>query len=67
MVTHSMQQAVNLGDRIVMMHRGSVAYRFEGADKQRLRVEDLLARFEELRRREMLDESVANLLEETYI
>ena len=67
MVTHSMHQAVNLGDRIVMMHRGSVAYRFEGADKQRLRVEDLLARFEELRRREMLDESVANLLEETYI
>ena len=67
MVTHSMQQAVNLGDRIVMMHRGSVAYRFEGADKQRLRVEDLLARFEELRRREMLDESVANLLEETYV
>lgn len=67
MVTHSMQQAVNLGDRIVMMHRGSVAYRFEGADKQRLRVEDLLARFEELRRREMLDDSVATLLQQTYI
>ena len=67
MVTHSMQQAVNLGDRIVMMHRGSVAYRFEGSDKQRLRVEDLLARFEELRRREMLDETAAALLEETYV
>lgn len=67
MVTHSMQQAVNLGDRIVMMHRGSVAYRFEGANKQRMRVEDLLARFEELRRREMLDDSVASLLQETYI
>ena len=67
MVTHSMQQAVNLGDRIVMMHRGSVAYRFEGADKQRLHVEDLLARFEELRRREMLDDSVATFLQQTYI
>ena len=67
MVTHSMQQAVNLGDRIVMMHRGSVAYRFEGADKQRLRVEDLLARFEELRRREMLDEGAARLLKKTYV
>ena len=44
MVTHSMQQAVNLGDRIVMMHQGSVAYRFEGAEKKRLRVNDLLAR-----------------------
>jgi putative ABC transport system ATP-binding protein len=67
MVTHSMQQAVNLGDRIIMMHQGSVAYRFEGAEKQRLRVNDLLANFEELRRREMLDETVAGLLEATYI
>jgi putative tryptophan/tyrosine transport system ATP-binding protein len=67
MVTHSMQQAVNLGDHIVMMHKGEVAYRFAGADKQRLRVDDLLARFEDLRRRELLDESVAALLQETYV
>jgi len=67
MVTHSMSQAVNLGDRIVMMHRGEVAYRFVGAHKQRLSVEDLLAHFEELRRRELLDETAAELLEETYV
>jgi putative tryptophan/tyrosine transport system ATP-binding protein len=67
MVTHSMQQAVNLGDRIVMMHRGAVACRFEGADKQRLSVQDLLTRFEALRRREMLDESAAALLEKSYV
>jgi putative ABC transport system ATP-binding protein len=67
MVTHSMQQAVNLGDRLLMMHKGSVACAFAGADKQRLRVEDLLGRFEELRRREMLDETAAALLQETYI
>ncbi len=67
MVTHSMQQAVNLGDRIVIMHKGAVAHRFEGADKQRLGVDDLLARFEDLRRREMLDETAAALLKETYI
>lgn len=67
MVTHSMQQAVNLGDRIVMMHRGAVACRFEGADKRRLRAQDLLERFEELRRREMLDESAAALLRKTYV
>jgi putative ABC transport system ATP-binding protein len=67
MVTHSMQQAVHLGDRIVIMHQGGVAYRFEGADKQRLGVDDLLARFEDLRRREMLDETVAALLKETYV
>lgn len=67
MVTHSMSQAVNLGDRIVMMHKGTVAYRFAGADKQRLGVQDLLARFEDLRRRELLNETAAALLEETYV
>ncbi|HWI59325.1 MAG TPA: ATP-binding cassette domain-containing protein [Bacillota bacterium] len=67
MVTHSMQQAVHLGDRILILHQGAVAYRFEGADKQRLGVDDLLARFEDLRRREMLDETAAALLQETYI
>ena len=67
MVTHSMQQAVNLGDQIVMLHRGRLAHHFEGAEKQRLRVEDLLMRFEELRRRELLDETAAELLRETYV
>src|SRR5512135_3572909 len=67
MVTHSMQQAVNLGDRIVILNKGEVAYRFAVADKQRLGVDDLLARFEDLRRREMLDETAAALLKETYI
>ena len=67
MVTHSMQQAANLGDRIIIMHKGTVAYRFAGADKQRLGVDDLLARFEDLRRREMLDETAAELLRENYI
>ena len=67
MVTHSMQQAVNLGDRIIMLHQAAVAYCFEGDEKQRLRVNDLLARFEELRRREMLDETAATLLEKTYV
>jgi putative ABC transport system ATP-binding protein len=67
MVTHSMPQAANLGDRLVIMHKGQVAYRFAGADKQRLGADDLLARFEDLRRREMLDETAAALLEQTYI
>lgn len=67
MVTHSMQQAVNLGDRIVMMHRGSVLHDVIGPDKRRLRVDDLLARFEDIRRRELLDHSAAELLAATYV
>ena len=67
MVTHSMQQAVNLGDRIVMMHRGRVIHDFNGAEKRRLRVDDLLARFEEVRRRDQLDERAAQLLALQYV
>ena len=67
MVTHSMSQAVSLGDRIIMMHRGRVLHDLKGAEKKRARVEDLLDRFEEVRRREQLDESAAAMLNELYI
>lgn len=67
MVTHSMQQAVNLGDRILMMHRGNVLHDLRGAEKHRLRIDDLLARFEDVRRRELLDESAAAQLAATYV
>src|SRR6266571_7387090 len=62
MVTHSMQQATNLGDRLIMMHRGQIIQDFRGAEKKRIRVDDLLARFEEVRRAELLDESAAEML-----
>jgi len=67
MVTHSMHQAVNLGDRLIMMHRGRVMHDFHGAEKRRLRVDDLLARFEEVRRADLLDESAAAMLREAYV
>lgn len=67
MVTHSMQQAVNLGDRIIMMHQGKVAYDFKGEDKKRLKVNDLLCLFDELRRKDNIDPAVASLLEEYYV
>ena len=67
MITHSMHQAANLGDRLVMMHRGRIVHDFRGAEKARLRVDDLLDRFEEVRRTEQLDESVAAMLEERYV
>ena len=67
MVTHSMHQAANLGDRLIMMHRGQIIQEFKGAEKRRTRVDDLLARFEEVRRAEQLDETAAEMLERTYI
>jgi len=67
MVTHSMHQAANLGDRLVMMHRGGVIQDFRGSEKRRLRVDDLLARFEEVRRAEQLDETAAGMLRQAYV
>ena len=67
MVTHSMHQAASLGDRLIMMHRGQIIHDFQGAEKRRLRPDDLLARFEEVRRAEQLDESAAEMLAENYV
>jgi putative ABC transport system ATP-binding protein len=62
-----MQQAASLGDRLIMMHRGRVIYDLRGAQKKRVRAAELLERFEELRRSELLDESAAELLERVYV
>lgn len=67
MVTHSMQQAVNLGDRIVMMHKGRILHDLQGSERARVRPEDLLNRFEDVRRREQLDGAVAEMLEASYV
>jgi putative ABC transport system ATP-binding protein len=67
MVTHSMQQATSVGDRLVMMHQGSLILDRCGAEKRRMRADELLLRFEDLRRRELLDESVAELIRAAYV
>lgn len=67
MVTHSMHQAANLGDRLVMMVRGRVIHDFEGAEKRRLHADDLLARFEDVRRADQLDETAAEMLRRAYV
>lgn len=49
MVTHNMNQAIELGNRLLMFHRGQIILDIEGEEKRNLRVEDLLQRFYELR------------------
>ena len=67
MVTHSMQQAVHLGDRIIMMHQGQIIADLTGSEKARARPEDLLGRFDSIRRRDQLTPSVRDMLERCYI
>ena len=49
MVTHNMRQAIGLGQRLVMFHRGEIVLDIRGEEKRNLRVEDLLQRFSEVR------------------
>jgi putative tryptophan/tyrosine transport system ATP-binding protein len=58
---------VNLGERIVMMHKGRILHDLEGSARARIRPEDLLRRFDEVRRREQLDGEVAAVLAANYI
>ena len=67
MVTHSMQQAVNLGERIVMMHKGRILHDLQGSARARVRPEDLIRRFEDVRRREQLAGEVAEMLAANYV
>jgi putative ABC transport system ATP-binding protein len=67
MVTHSMAQAAHLGDRLIMMHKGEIIRDFSGPAKRRQRPDDLLAHFDEVRRRELLDQGAADLLRRMYV
>jgi putative ABC transport system ATP-binding protein len=66
MVTHSMQHAVMYGERLLMMHRGRIVYDIRDGEKRRSRPSELIARFDELRRMDRIDESVAALLRFQY-
>lgn len=47
MITHNMKDAIKYGNRLIMMHNGQIIYSVEGEEKKNLKVEDLLAKFEE--------------------
>lgn len=48
MVTHNMNDAIRLGNRLIMMHEGRVIYDVAGEEKRSLTVPDLLQKFEEV-------------------
>ncbi|MBR6812757.1 MAG: ATP-binding cassette domain-containing protein [Oscillospiraceae bacterium] len=45
MITHNMRDAIEYGDRLIMMYEGRIALDISGEEKQKLTVEDLLAKF----------------------
>ena len=48
MITHNMNDAIRLGNRLIMMHEGNVIYDVHGEEKKSLTVPDLLQKFEEV-------------------
>jgi putative ABC transport system ATP-binding protein len=49
MVTHSMRQALDLGDRILMLHEGRICVDLTGDERAGYDVSDLVALFAEVR------------------
>lgn len=48
MITHSMQQACDLGDRVIMMNRGRIEFEIDGEERKNLQPSDLIDRFHSL-------------------
>lgn len=67
MVTHSMQQALELGTRTVMMNKGQVIDDISLQEKKRLTVNDLLDKFAELRKTERLTDDMLEELRREYV
>lgn len=47
MVTHNLQDAIDFGNRLIMMYDGQIIYDVKGEDKANLTVQDLLNKFSE--------------------
>lgn len=47
MVTHNMKDAIDIGNRLIMMYDGHIIYDVNGEEKKNLKVADLLKKFEE--------------------
>ena len=58
MVTHSMRQALDVGDRTIMLHQGQVVLDVSGEQRKGLDVPDLLAMFEKVRGEKLADDAL---------
>jgi putative ABC transport system ATP-binding protein len=58
MVTHSMAQALNTGERTVMFHQGKIIFDIAGVERDKLEVKDLLDLFRKQQGEELADDSL---------
>ena len=58
MVTHSMRQALDVGERTVMLHQGQVVLDVSGKERAQMDVTDLLHMFEKVRGEKLADDAL---------
>ncbi len=56
MVTHNMKDAIDVGNRLIMMYNGRIIYDVRGEEKKNLQVSDLLKKFEEASGQEFVND-----------
>ncbi|MRH43786.1 ATP-binding cassette domain-containing protein [Aquibacillus halophilus] len=56
MVTHNMQQALDLGNRLIMMDKGQIILDVSGEEKQDLTIEKLLQEFQRIRGEQLVND-----------
>lgn len=58
MVTHNMEQALQLGTRLIMMHDGQIILDLDSEQKQQMTVKDLLGEFEKIKGAQLDDRTM---------
>lgn len=58
MVTHNMQQALDYGNRLLMMDGGEIIYDVSGKEKQKLTLDDLAQKFREIKKSSMTNDQM---------
>lgn len=56
MVTHNLKQAISMGNRLIMMHRGRIILDIEGEEKKSLTPERLMVLFSDKEKSDMLSD-----------
>ena len=58
MITHNMKHAIDLGNRLIMLHQGRIILDVSGEEKQSLSVDDLLQQFYRVQGEELANDSM---------
>jgi len=58
MVTHNMEQALQFGNRTIMMHKGEIILDISGKEREKMEVKDLLDKFSEVKKERLAEDKM---------